>query len=113
MKKTTLWTVAIVAGVAVLALTASLLIQPAESVDACFECTCDSTIRTTASQTVGGENWTGGADCNEARNQLLSNLLGTTTCPTCVYQLMITEDCQMDDPKWYPVTGYLQYQCWP
>lgn len=98
---------------ATLALVVLLVAVPVEQADACFQCTCDTARHTTPSRTVGGSTWTGGSSCDLARSQLLFQLQSLATCEICSYTLVITEDCMMDDPMWYPVTGYLQYYCWP
>ena len=91
-----------------------LFASPAPEVEAfeCDRCRCLPT-QTSASQTVGGPGWTGGASCAQANAQLHANLEASTSCggDFCTSQLVITTPCQMDDPKWYPVTGHLVYSC--
>jgi hypothetical protein len=82
----------------------------AEAFD-CYRCRCTNTF-TSGSMTVGGPGWSGPASCAAANAQLQANLEASVGCDSfCSSNLVITTPCQMNDPKWYPVTGYLQYSC--
>lgn len=84
---------------------------PEAEAGGCYRCRCLST-QTTGSQTVGGSSWTGPASCAAANAQLHAQLEAAAGCDSfCLSNLVITTPCQMDDPMWYPVTGYLQFQC--
>jgi|GEM_PF-3338151 hypothetical protein len=103
---------------AMVAVVGFMVFSPVGVEDASAICCCDcpTSWKTTPSRTVGGSGWTGPASCDAARAELLDDLRDITTCTShldiCKENFVITTDCEMNDPKWYPVTGYLRYNCW-
>ncbi len=75
--------------------------------DACAGGGCAHTEQS-PSQTVSS-----GSTCAQAESILYNQLASWAGCDGgfCEAMLVITDPCEMNDPSWYPVTGYLEFQC--